>query len=319
MLFKRIPVGITTRDVTFNQDVKAIVPNANILPRFLLYWLQAHESLLLNMVEPTGIGAGKLPTDRLFGLQVKLPPLPEQHRIAQLLSVWDESISLARRLVEAKRQRREALMQQLLAGAGRFKEFEAQPWLEASLGQFLTVKLRKVRKPSTSYRALGIRSHGKGTFVREVEDPDDVAMTHLYEVHGGDLIVNITFAWEGAIAMVQKQDEGCLVSHRFPTYVINRKRVDPDFFKYLMVTRHFIYNLGVISPGGAGRNRVLSKRDFLKMRVSLPPLGEQKRIAEVLCAADQEIDLLNQKLYALQRQKRGIMQHLLTTPVRASV
>jgi type I restriction enzyme S subunit len=215
--------------------------------------------------------------------------------------------------------RKEALMQQLLSGHLRFQEFQGRRWQEVPIGQFLRMKLRKVLKPSTNYRALGVRSHGKGTFVREVEDSESVAMTHLYEAKAGDLIVNITFAWEGAIALVQEQDEGCLVSHRFPTYVFDRNKVDPDFFKYLMVTPRFTYELGVISPGGAGRNRVLDKGDFLRIRVELPPLEEQKQIAEVLCAADREIDLLNQKLDAFRRQKKGLMQRLLTGQIRVSV
>ena len=84
-------------------------------------------------------------------------------------------------------------------------------------------------------------------------------------------------------------------------------------------TPRFIYELGVISPGGAGRNRVLSKRDFLKIRIMLPPLEEQKRIANVLCDADREIGLLNQKLETLHCQKKGLMQQLLTGRVRVSV
>jgi type I restriction enzyme S subunit len=100
MLHQRIPIGITTRDVTFNQDVKAIVPYSDVLPEFLLYWLLSNESKLLEMVEFTGIGAGKLSTDLLYNMEVKLPPLPEQRAIARILGTLDDKIELNRRMNE---------------------------------------------------------------------------------------------------------------------------------------------------------------------------------------------------------------------------
>lgn len=99
-MHQRIPIGITTRDVTFNQDVKAIVPYSDVLPEFLLYWLLSNESKLLEMVEFTGIGAGKLSTDLLYNMEVKLPPLPEQRAIARILGTLDDKIELNRRMNE---------------------------------------------------------------------------------------------------------------------------------------------------------------------------------------------------------------------------
>ena len=97
-----------------------------------------------------------------------------------------------------------------------------------------------------------------------------------------EVIVNITFAWEGAIAVVRPEDEGCLVSHRFPTYAVDPSKADIDFVRHLVTMPHFIFQLGYISPGGAGRNRVMSKTDFLKLKVRLPQLREQKRIGKIL-------------------------------------
>jgi type I restriction enzyme S subunit len=257
--------------------------------------------------------------DDVLQTPILVPPLFEQRKIAEILSTWDEAITLTNRRVEAARQRRRGLMQRLLTGRVRFEEFQDDSWRKVQLGRFLALRLRKVSKPSTCYSALGVRSHGKGVFTKEVDNPDTVAMSHLYVVREGDLIVNITFAWEGAIALAEEGDEGRLVSHRFPTYVFDHRKVAPDFFKYLMVTKRFFHELGLISPGGAGRNRVMSKRDFLKIEVNLPALGEQQRCAEVLCCADREIALLTQKRDALQRQKQGLMQRLLTGRVRVKM
>jgi type I restriction enzyme S subunit len=171
--------------------------------------------------------------------------------------------------------------------------------------------------------ALGLRSHGKGTFQRLVDRPETVAMETLYQVEPNELIVNITFAWEGAIAITKLEDKGCLTSHRFPMYKVDENLVLIDYLRYVILAKRFVFNLGLSSPGGAGRNRVLNKKDFLKLKIPVPPLEKQKQIANVLRTADWEIDASEQYLSLLKEQKQGLMQKLLTgdwrVPVEAEV
>lgn len=193
----------------------------------------------------------------------------------------------------------------------RFPEFQAERgWQERPLNSFLTPVARDRVKPSEVYTGLGLRSHGKGTFLKEQEDPAKNSMDVLYEVKREDLIVNITFAWEGAIAIAGSSDDGALVSHRFPTYTFSKNRVLPEFFKFKIVDKQFVYNLGLISPGGAGRNRVMSKTDFLKLKVWLPDIAEQQKIAECLNTADTLIAAQVRKVEALRTHKKGLMQQL---------
>ena len=174
---------------------------------------------------------------------------------------------------DTKKEGKPALVPKL-----RFPEFRrAEPWQMGRLDEVLSPVLRERPKPAEAYMGLGLRSHGKGTFLKPLEDPANNSMDHLYEVKSNDLILNITFAWEGAVAIAQDCDEGALVSHRFPTYTFRKSRATPEFFKYIILDKQFVYNLGVISPGGAGRNRVLNKIDFLKLRVALPTPAEQKK------------------------------------------
>ena len=193
----------------------------------------------------------------------------------------------------------------------RFPEFrDAVEWKTKSLKKLLVFTDRKVKKPETPYTRLGIRSHGKGTFLVFNESPEKNAMEFLYKVKQNDLIVNITFAWEGAIAIASQKDEGALVSHRFPMYVFNESEAIPNFFRYLILDKNFIYKLGVISPGGAGRNRVLSKTDFLKLKVRIPKTQEQQKIADCLYSLDDLINAHIKKLDSLKAYKKGLMQNL---------
>ncbi len=85
----------------------------------------------------------------------------------------------------------------------RFPEFRGEPqWEEKPLDVVCSPIVRKTRKPDDHYRALGIRSHGKGTFLKPDEDPSKNSMEYLYEVRENDLILNITFAWEGAMGLI---------------------------------------------------------------------------------------------------------------------
>lgn len=237
-------------------------------------------------------------------------------KIAEILSGWDRVIEQLEKLITAKTKLKKAMMQQLLTGKLRFKKFKKTKWQKRKLHDFLKPVSRPVSRPDKEYIALGLRSHGKGTFLRTVNNPTEVMMDTLYEVKENDLIVNITFAWEGAIAIVNKSDEGALVSHRFPTYIFKKDKVTPEFFRHIILTKQFVYKLSLISPGGAGRNRVMSKRDFLNLVVSIPQLPEQKKIGALLNGLDKEINLLRNRLKTFNEQKKGLMQKLLTGNIR---
>ena len=162
-------------------------------------------------------------------------------------------------------------------------------WTLGKLSDVIVNKQRPVPKPDKPYWRLGIKSWAKGTLHIFVENPDKVNMEELYIVHENDLIVNITFAWEHAIAIAKKDDEGLLVSHRFPTYEF-KKNQNPQFYKAVISQRFFKAMLENISPGGAGRNRVLNKKDFLNLPCYIPPVKEQEKIAEILSRFDTVIE-----------------------------
>jgi len=291
-----------------------------LFPQFAFYiLLEVHQSGKTKNIERRTTGIRNLD----FSLYKKLARFPlisiiEQQYICNVLSTWDRAIERVQRLIEVKKRQKVRMVAQLLSGIMRFPGFQDE-WQQVKLGTFLHPKFRKVVKPAGAYLRLGIRSHGKGTFTSVVDDPETIALTHLFQARKDDLIVNITFAWEGAIALVGPDGDGALVSHRFPTYVFDTSKMLPEYFKHLMVTDRFFYELDLISPGGAGRNRVMNKGDFLKITVTIPGVEEQKKIAGVLGGMDDQINLLKKYLEKLKKQKKGLMQKLLTGEIRVKV
>lgn len=197
----------------------------------------------------------------------------------------------------------------------RFGYIVPNDWDIVPIKKVVTQVHRSVDKPNEPYYRLSVRSHAKGTFHSFVEDPETVAMEELYKVKENDLIVNITFAWEHAIAIVKKEDDGLLVSHRFPTYEFNNN-VCVKFYENIIKFPRIKKMLGDMSPGGAGRNRVLNQTDFYnKLYVPYTSKKEQEKIAEILSCCDKVIELKENLLIEKKQEKKYLMQKLYTPKI----
>ena len=116
----------------------------------------------------------------------------------------------------------------------------------------------------------------------------------MHRVAANKFIVNITFAWEHAVAVTTENDAGKLVSHRFPQFSLDEK-LSPKFFKYVILDDEFRHHLWLSSPGGAGRNRVLKIDEMLEYGIIIPSIAEQEKIAETLISLDTLITLHQRK------------------------
>ncbi len=294
-------------DFACPDSLVVVQANQAVNSDWLQYSLESKKALLDSLAPQNA--QKNINLEVLRPLAFDVPPFGEQQRIAGVINAWDGAIEKTERLVVLRMKQKAWLLSRVISASGS----------TTKLGDFIKQVSRPMPKPTQPYWALGIRSHGKGTFQRFVADPNSVDMEELYALERDNLIVNITFAWEGAIAFVKPEDERCLVSHRFPTYEIDREIADPGFVKYIVNCKPFFSQLALISPGGAGRNRVLNKKDFLKLSVSLPPRGEQKRYAQILATMDLLLKKETSQLASLKKQKRGLMQKLLTGQWRVKI
>lgn len=177
--------------------------------------------------------------------------------------------------------------------------------------------LERVERPvdvqaDEMYTQIGIRSHGKGLFHKEPVTGESLGNKAVYWIEPDCFVLNIVFAWEQAIGKTTQAEVGMIGSHRFPMYRPIDGKVDIDYLISYLLTKRGKDILEAASPGGAGRNRTLGQDRFMKSRIVLPAPNEQKKIAEIITTQDKVIELKEKRLAEKQRQKKYMMQQLLT-------
>jgi len=113
-LLKDVPICVLRREMTFNQDVKALRPKGDVAGLFLAYLLIGNKERLLRMVDVAGHGTGKFDTDKVKAMDLMRPTLPmEQERIANCLAALDAKLTAESEAVDFLKAHKAGLMQQL--------------------------------------------------------------------------------------------------------------------------------------------------------------------------------------------------------------
>ena len=185
-------------------------------------------------------------------------------------------------------------------------------WEQRKFGEITSKYEDPVPTPHDGYYRLGIRSHAKGTFHSYVSKGQELETAQMHRVAAGNFIVNITFGWEHAVAITDKNDAGKLVSHRFPQFSFAEGMV-PEFFRYVIVDEKFRHHLWLASPGGAGRNRVLKLDEMLNYLMRFPSRDEQIKIAEFFRQLDNLITLHQRKCANLCSPSQVVFSLLFAT------
>ena len=146
-------------------------------------------------------------------------------------------------------------------------------WPIYSMGELL----KRVRHPvavnyQETYREIGIRSHCKGVFHKPPTTDEGIGNKRVFWVEPGCLIFNIIFAWEQAVAMTSENEAGMIASHRFPMYTSRNGKLLPEYAWRYFSSPRGKYDLGIASPGGAGRNKTLGQAEFDQLKYAWRPV-----------------------------------------------
>ena len=315
-LVTRVGVGkvaVINQDFTTSQDFLSLSDFDRSDIKFLAY--QLYRLMQENAKVLQGTSIKGITKTELIEQSISIPNSgQEQHLISNVLSKIDSIITLHQCKLEKLKLTKKALLQKLFPKNGkripeiRFKGF-TDAWEQRNLESLFTKYEDKVKTPNSGYWRLGLRSHCKGTFHTYVDAGNELETAEMNRVQSGNFILNITFAWERALAVTNEEDQDKLVSHRFPQFKPNSD-LAIDFFKHTLIDKRFKHHLELSSPGGAGRNKVLKIADMLKYELLVPSIKEQNEISSFLNNVDYIITLYQRKLDRLISIKKALLQQL---------
>jgi type I restriction enzyme S subunit len=326
-LHNEILSGLVTESVCFNQDVKALVPNSQIAPKFLTFVMHGRAPDLLKMVSSAGNTAGVLDTKLLKSFGILLPPLPEQRAIATALSDVDGLLGALDRLIAKKRDLKQAAMQQLLTGQTRLPGFKGE-WVVKTLGDF-GVCLRGVSyrgdsdlssydTPDTK-RLLRSNNVQNATVVTtDIQFVNSLRVSAHQILKENDILVcmaNGSKALVGKAGLFTKNDGYDYTFGAFMgCYRTDSAVANPSFVFYLFHTGRYRNYINNLLAGSSINN--LSPGSIHSLEFFMPPLPEQTAIASVLSGMDAELVALEKRREKTRALKQGMMQELLTGRTR---
>ena len=284
----------------FNSNILRFTFNPSIIKNsfFMNYYFNSEKGLKLLRARAIGTtSVAAIYWRDCINMKILLPPLAEQEKIALVLGTWDEAIEKLSSLIEQKKNLKKGLMQRLLTGKTRL----TQPWKDCELSDLLDyeqpskyivneiLEYSKTKPPVlTANKAfiLGSTDDTSGIYTKGTCIIFDDFTTDIK-------YVDFPFKVKSSAIKILTPKKGAVLKFVFE----QMKRI-----KY---------------PLGGHKRYYLSEYQYIT--ISIPDTKEQQAIADVLSTADDEINLLNQKLEALKEQKKGLMQQLLTGQTRVKV
>ena len=278
-------------------------------PEYLNYWLNtAIAQTALKRLSTRGVSQANInPTEFRKHCPLPLPPLPEQRKIAEILRTWDEAIEKLKALRAAKERRLTSLREKLT-----YVDAEGEPIRLGDVTEEVTTRNGDGRLDRK--KVMGVTNSRGIVPMREQTIAEDISR---YKV-----VPHQAFAYNpmrinvGSIAMNEVAD-AILVSPDYVVFACLPDQLSPDFLDHLRNTKWWAH---YINSGGSGSVRQRTYyADLAAMKVPLPDFDRQRRIADILNTARRDVEATTREITVLQRQKRGLMQKLLTGEWRVAV
>ena len=256
-------------------------------------------------------------------LQLPVPPLAEQKKIAEVLGLWDKAIEKQSQLIEQLTLRKRGLMQQLLTAKRRLPGFSGQ-WKKVRLGEighFLSSNT--LSRDNLNEDGGKIRNIHYGDILIKLPTIVDISFIHIPYINNG-IVVKSDYLKDGDIIFADTAEDYTVgkaieIINIGTTLVTSGLHTIPFRPRYgIFVSRFLGYYVNSIAYQRQLQPLIQGIKVCSISRIALcttvlkvPALAEQTAIAQVLTAADREIELAQQKLELLRQQKRGLMQQLL--------
>lgn len=259
----------------------------------------------------------------LASLNMIVPSLKEQEKIAEILSAWDEGIETLEKLIEQKEIFHKALMKNLLIGKIRLSRYNSK-WTHSKFNSIFERITRKNEELNSNILTISAQNgliSQKDFYNKRIASVDTSKYILL---KNGEFAYNKSYSNGYPLGAIKRLDlyEKGVVSSLYICFKLNNSDNCSDFWKYYFEAGMLNREIKMIAQEGARNHGLLNMatEDFFNMLLYHPKDSkEQQKIAEILNKSDKEIQLLNSKLEKLKEQKKGLMQKLLTGQIRVKV
>ncbi|WP_252255127.1 restriction endonuclease subunit S [Clostridium sp. ZBS12] len=285
----------------------------NINKKYIYYFLNTnyYNKLIKTLATGSSKSMPNIRKENLLNISICIPSSKEQDKITNILSKFDRLIELKEKLLKEKQKQKKGLMERLLSGKVRLNGFDEE---------LKTVKLRTLMKERNEIgyndlELLAITS-ANGVVRRtevNVKDNSSEDKSKYKRILPGDIGYNTMRMWQGVSGL--SKYEG-IVS---PAYTILKptEKIDSEFMSYLFKLPQVVNLFHRYSQGLVSDTLNLKYENFKGIKVTIPTeIEEQKQIANILSISDKEIKILKKEIEELKKQKKGLMQLLLTGIVR---
>jgi len=290
---------------------------------FILYVLNFYD------LNPYIVGSTrkKLNQERMREIKIVLPPVEEQKKIAEVLSTVDQAIEKVGEAIEKTKRLKKGLMQELLTKGIGHKEFKKteigkipKNWEVKKLEGLAVEVYRYPTYYNIEYSKEGVKEI-RGELIKENgELSNDISKYRCISfqtakkfprtiVKKGDFVMTVR-GTIGKIGRVTESLEGANITANLMRISLDQSQCDPNFYKDIFLSERFKKILSLLSPQTTIKTIQAPKLKSIKL--PLPPLLEQQRIAEILNSVDKRLELLRIRKERLEKIKKGLMEDLLT-------
>lgn len=309
--------GLAEMDALVSPAYVVLAPKKSVDPLFAAYLFKLPEMIHRFWAYSYGLTDDRL---RLYFNDFKripwdLPPLPEQKKIAEILSTWDKAIETTEKLLANAEAQKRALMQQLLTGKRRLKGFEGGLRPQVRFGD--VVRLSKDRlDPGSKHSAMTCvelehLESGTGRLVSSTSSDQQASIKTVFRP--GDVLFGKLRPYLQKFLM--PDFEGACSTEIWALRP-DPSRLTTAYLLALVQTPEFLAEANRSSGSKMPRAdwSVVSRFQF-----SLPPVDEQNAIGEIATDCDREVANLLASKAALELEKRALMQQLLTGKRRVAI
>jgi len=320
-------------DTIFGSYLIKIALKTGVYPKFIHYFFQSKFYWDHITSGQAGSTLKNISLPILKSIEVPLPPLPEQQKIAEVLSTLDEAIQKTNEVIAKTERLKKALMQELLTKGIGHKEYE-----DTEIGKipitWHVVELREVSKIKRGPFGGSIKKEifvSKGFKVYEQKNVihNDLSLGHYYineakfnemksfAIKEGDVLLSAA-GTIGRVTIVPKYFEPGIINQALIKITLEKSKILIQYFNYLF--NYQKYREKVIgSSHGATMKNISSVRNLGSLKIPLPPIEEQQKITEILSAVDKKLELERNEKAGLERIKRESTDLLLTGKIRIKV